>query len=68
MVREKDSLITAKRKIRLLKSLLKNEQFDPVAKSEIADYLTLMEVQNYVKNRKWASRKIRNDMQLGPSD
>lgn len=60
MINENDSLITAKRKIRVIKTLLKDEELDDHLKSEMKEYLTLIDEQNYLKNRRWAKKKIRN--------
>ena len=65
MINENDSLITAKRKIRVIKTLLKDEELDDHLKREMKEYLTLIDEQNYLKNRRWAKKKIRNMLQMG---
>ncbi len=65
MINENDSLITAKRKIRVIKSLLKDEQLDHHLKVQMKEYLALVEEQSYVKNSRWAKKKIRNMLQIG---
>ena len=47
---------------------MKDEEFDHHLKGEMKEYLALIEEQNYLKNRRWANKKIRNVLQMGLQD
>jgi hypothetical protein len=51
-------LLTAKRKARAFKKLLK-EELPVETKDHISEYLSLLDQKNFAKNRKWAHQKIK---------
>lgn len=59
MAKEEDSLLTAKRKARAFKNLLKEELPNQV-KDQISEYVDILNKKNYAKNRKWAYQVIKN--------